>query len=273
MDRFLVKKRPVEEAADGNSTEASARKVARPEDPLLPASPSPEIACTESLLKELKDESWRSVLRHEFMKSYINTLATKVAAERAKHTVYPPTNDVFSALNYTPLTELRVVIIGQDPYHGPRQAHGLSFSVPRGVAVPPSLKNIYQELTTDIDGFIAPAHGNLEAWARRGVLLLNASLTVRQGQANSHADFGWQHFTDAVIQAANKHADGIVFILWGNFAQKKGKMISRARHYVLEAAHPSPLSVTKFRGCRVFSKANAYLTKKGRGPVDWRLPA
>ena len=153
--------------------------------------------------------------------------------------------------------QVRVVIIGQDPYHGASQAHGLCFSVSRGVAVPPSLRNIYTELEADVPGFKRPSHGNLESWARRGVLLLNATLTVRSGEANSHEKYGWQTFTDSVIHVLNARATPIVFILWGGFAQKKGKMINRNRHHVIEAAHPSPLSVTKFRGCKVFSKVCA----------------
>ena len=190
-------------------------------------------------------------------------------AEREKKTVFPPAPHVFSAFNLTSLPAVRVVVLGQDPYHGPSQAHGLAFSVNKGVQVPPSLKNIYTELEADVPGFKRPSHGFLNGWAEQGVLLLNASLTVRKSEANSHKDFGWQTFTDAVVRLLNARKEPIVFLLWGGFAQKKGKMISRERHHVIECAHPSPLSVTKWRGCKVFSKANAYLEKKGLQPIDW----
>ena len=193
------------------------------------------------------------------------------STQRQKKTVYPPPESVFATFNLTPLRDVRVVILGQDPYHGAHQAHGLAFSVCRGVAVPPSLKNIYTELEQDVPGFKRPAHGNLEAWARRGVLLLNASLTVRAHEANSHEKWGWQTFTDAVVRTLNQRSEPLVFILWGGFAQKKGKMINRSKHHVIEAAHPSPLSVTKFRGCKCFSKANQALVKRGMDEVDWSL--
>ena len=180
---------------------------------------------------------------------------------------------MFNAFNATPLADVRVVILGQDPYHGPGQAHGLCFSVRRGVPPPPSLKNIYKELATDLPGFVKPDHGNLQSWAEQGVFLLNASLSVRQGEANSHAKLGWQEFTDEVIKVLNRQPQKIVFILWGGFAQKKACRLNEAKHCVLKAAHPSPLSVTKFLGCKVFSRANAFLAKEGKEEVDWRVPA
>lgn len=205
-------------------------------------------------------------------KPYMAALAEKVTAERSRHTVFPPPELTFACLNMVPLADVRVVILGQDPYHDVGQAHGLCFSVQQGVATPRSLKNMYKELASDIPGFTPPAHGNLEAWAKQGVLLLNATLTVRAHSANSHAKFGWQLFTDAVVKLVNDHAEDVVFILWGGFAQKKGKsIISRSRHHVLEAAHPSPLSVSNFLGCKVFSKTNAFLKEKGKAPIEWEL--
>lgn len=218
------------------------------------------------------DESWIDVLSAEMEKPYYAALTEKVAAERAKYPVYPPEEQVFRAL-LTPLESVRVVILGQDPYHGPGQAHGLSFSVPRGQTVPPSLVNIYKELQADL-GLTAPKHGCLESWAENGVLLLNTALTVRCKSANSHALFGWTKLTDVLIRTVSNCTEHTVFILWGRNAQEKGALIDRSRHLVLEAAHPSPLSAHNgFFGCRHFSKANAYLEKHGRGAVDWSLPA
>ncbi len=187
--------------------------------------------------------------------------------------IYPPKGQEFNAFVYTPLNKLKVVIVGQDPYHEPNQAMGLSFSVPVGTPIPPSLVNIYKELSTDIEGFSIPNHGNLIPWARQGVLLLNACLTVTKGQANSHANQGWEEFTDGVIAALNEQESGLVFLLWGRPAQKKGSKIDRSKHLVLEATHPSPLSAYKgFFGCHHFSKTNEYLVSQGKTPIDWRLP-
>lgn len=252
--------------------EDDGAKRQKTEDAPKPEPPSFTPAAS-GLLEELTDAEWRSALQREFAKPYFDQLAQKLAADQKKHTVFPPRGQIFTAFNAVPLSRVRVVIIGQDPYHGPGQAHGLCFSVRRGVQTPPSLKNIYKELATDIEGFKAPGHGNLQSWADQGIFMLNATMTVRASQANSHSDFGWQTFTDAVIRAINEQASGVVFILWGGFAQKKGKVINRNRHCVLEAAHPSPLSVTKFLGCKVFSKTNAYLLKKGQEPIDWSVPA
>lgn len=217
------------------------------------------------------DESWIDVLSAEMEKPYYAALTEKVAAERAKYPVYPPEEHIFRAL-LTPLESVRVVILGQDPYHGPGQAHGLSFSVPRGQTVPPSLVNIYKELQADL-GLTAPKHGCLESWAENGVLLLNTTLTVRCKSANSHAAFGWTKLTDVLIRTVSNCTEHTVFILWGRNAQEKGALIDRSRHLVLESAHPSPLSAHNgFFGCRHFSQANAYLEKHGRGAVDWSLP-
>jgi uracil-DNA glycosylase len=216
---------------------------------------------------------WNPVLRGEFDKPYWASLMAFVAEERAAHEVYPPHEEVFAALHLTPLAEVKVLILGQDPYHGPGQAHGLCFSVRRGVRVPPSLQNIHKELRDDL-GLPVPDHGNLEAWARQGVLLLNTTLTVRAHQAASHQRQGWETFTDEVIHAVNATAECVVFILWGAAARKKRTLIDRDRHAIIESPHPSPLSAHKgFFGTKPFSRANDALVAAGRDPVDWSLPA
>ena len=221
--------------------------------------------------------TWQDVIGPEKQQSWFQETMAFVAAARAAGTiVYPPQKDVFNAFRFTAFADVRVVILGQDPYHGPRQAHGLSFSVLPGIPAPPSLVNIYKELATDIEGFKIPDHGCLQSWAEQGVLLLNTVLTVEAGRAHSHANLGWETFTDAVIAALNRHREGIVFLLWGSHAQKKGQIIDRARHVVLTAPHPSPLSAHRgFFGCRHFSKTNAILQQHGKPPIDWqpRLPA
>jgi uracil-DNA glycosylase len=215
---------------------------------------------------------WNPVLRSEFAKPYWNNLQHFVAGERARHVVYPPADDVFAALHRTPYANTRVVILGQDPYHGPGQAHGLCFSVRHGVAVPPSLANIYKELAADL-GIEPPQHGNLEVWARQGVLMLNATLTVRAGQAASHQGKGWETFTDEVLRAANDKPHPVVFILWGASARRKKSFIDLSRHTVIESAHPSPLSAHNgFFGSRPFSRTNAALEGAGLAPIDWRVP-
>lgn len=216
---------------------------------------------------------WNPVLREQFDQPYWRDLRRFVAAERAEHTVYPAPDEEFAALHLTPYAEVKVVILGQDPYHGPRQAHGLCFSVRRGVATPPSLRNIHRELHDDL-GIEAPSHGNLEAWARQGVLLLNTTLTVRAGQAASHQGHGWEVFTDRVISAVAAKQERVVFILWGAAARKKRSLIGGDRHVVIESAHPSPLSARNgFFGSRPFSRSNAALTSAGRNPVSWALDA
>lgn len=215
---------------------------------------------------------WNPVLRGEFAKPYWEPLQHFVRDERAHYEVYPPADEVFSALHLTSFSSTRVVILGQDPYHGPRQAHGLCFSVRRGVPVPPSLANIHKELTADL-GIAPPRHGNLEAWARQGVLLLNTTLTVRAGQAASHQGKGWELFTDEVLRAVNEKPHRVVFILWGTSARRKRALIDLHRHTVLESAHPSPLSAHNgFYGSRPFSRTNEALAAAGLEPIDWSLP-
>ncbi len=216
---------------------------------------------------------WNPVLRTELAQPYWPELQRFVAAERAEHPVYPAHDEVFAALHLTPFAAVKVVILGQDPYHGPGQAHGLCFSVRPGVAAPPSLQNIFKELRSDV-GIDAPGHGCLAAWAAQGVLLLNTTLTVRARQAASHQGKGWETFTDAVIRAVNDKPERVVFILWGALARKKKAFIDTSRHTVIESAHPSPLSAHNgFFASRPFSRANAALTEAGRSPVDWRLPS
>ncbi len=214
---------------------------------------------------------WNPLLRSEFDEPYWRDLQAFVAAERQRHTVYPPHDQVFAALHLTPYAGTRVLVLGQDPYHGPRQAHGLCFSVQHGVAIPPSLANIHKELHDDL-GIAPPGHGNLEAWARRGVLLLNATLTVRAGQAGSHQGKGWETFTDRVIRTVNDKPARVVFVLWGSYARRKKALVDTSRHTVIESAHPSPLSAHNgFFGSRPFSRANAALVEAGLEPIDWSL--
>ncbi len=216
---------------------------------------------------------WNPVLRDQFAEPYWRDLVAFVAEERARSTVYPPEPEVFAALHLTPLAQVKVVILGQDPYHGPGQAHGLCFSVRPGTALPPSLRNIHRELYDDL-GIEAPRSGDLTAWAHQGVLLLNTTLTVRGGQAGSHQGKGWERFTDEVIRTVSAKADTVVFVLWGAHARKKKALIDHSRHAVVESAHPSPLSAHNgFFGSRPFSKVNEALVAAGREPVDWRLPA
>lgn len=215
--------------------------------------------------------AWMTALQDEMAKPYFRELTAFVDQERACSTVYPAEADVYAALKLTPLENVRVVILGQDPYHGPRQAHGLCFSVQRGVVVPPSLRNIFQELRDDL-GVPLPKHGNLEHWARQGVLLLNATLTVRAGEAGSHQKRGWETFTDRIIEILGERDERLVFVLWGAYARSKKRLID-SRHMVIESAHPSPLSAHNgFFGSRPFSKINAALTSFGSSPIEWSLP-
>ena len=214
---------------------------------------------------------WNPILRDEFSKPYWPILQQFVADERAQGPVFPPHDQVFAALHLTPYAEVKVLILGQDPYHGPRQAHGLCFSVPHGVPQPPSLQNIFAELRDDL-GIEPPSHGNLEGWARQGVLLLNAFLTVRARQAASHRSAGWETFTDEVIRAVSAKPERVVFILWGAFARRKKSLVDLTRHVIIEAPHPSPLSAHNgFFGSKPFSRANAALAAAGRQPIDWSL--
>ena len=220
------------------------------------------------------DDSWLSELQGEFEQPYMQQLRAFLQQEKAAgKTVFPPGALVFNALNSTPLDQVRVVIIGQDPYHGPGQAHGLSFSVPPGVRTPPSLQNIFKEIHRDL-GLPIPPHGCLQSWAEQGVLLLNAVLTVEQAQAGSHAKRGWERFTSKVIEVINARREHCVFLLWGSYAQRKGEQIDRQRHCVLTSVHPSPLSAHRgFIGNGHFSAANKYLVEHGLTPIDWSLPA
>ena len=214
---------------------------------------------------------WNPVLRGELAKPYWAELQQFIATERARTTVYPPHDEVFAALHLTPFAEVKVVILGQDPYHGAGQAHGLCFSVRDGVPPPPSLVNVFKELQTDL-GIDPPSHGCLDAWARQGVLLLNATLTVRARQAASHQGKGWETFTDEVLRAVSAKPERVVFILWGASARKKRGLVDTSRHVIIESAHPSPLSAHNgFFGSRPFSRANAALVEAGREPIDWRL--
>ncbi|HIQ52865.1 uracil-DNA glycosylase [Halopseudomonas pachastrellae] len=220
------------------------------------------------------DDSWLGELQGEFEQPYMQQLRSFLQQEKAAgKTIFPPGPQVFNALNSTALDQVRVVIIGQDPYHGPGQAHGLSFSVPPGVRTPPSLQNIFKEIHRDL-GFPIPPHGCLQSWAEQGVLLLNAVLTVEQAQAGSHAKRGWERFTSKVIEIINARREHCVFLLWGSYAQRKGEQIDRQRHCVLTSVHPSPLSAHRgFIGNGHFSAANRYLVEHGLTPIDWSLPA
>lgn len=216
--------------------------------------------------------SWLAALRGEFDEPYMKDLRAFLAEEKRQHVVFPPGPEIFAAFDLTPLDRVRVVILGQDPYIHEGQAHGLCFSVRRGKAVPPSLRNVYRELHDDI-GFVPPGHGELTAWAERGVLLLNALLTVRAGQPFSHQGKGWERFTDRAIAELAARREGLVFLLWGAAAKEKARGIDARRHLVLSAGHPSPRSEKYFFGCRHFSKANQWFAERGEAPMDWSLPA
>ena len=217
------------------------------------------------------EASWKEALQAEFDKPYFASLAQFLHAEKAAgKSIYPPGSQIFKAFELTPMDRLKAVILGQDPYHGPGQATGLSFSVPDGVPAPPSLRNIFREIEDDL-GIRMSGRPDLEPWARQGVLLLNAILTVQAGQPASHRSAGWQTFTDAVIRCISDRLDGIVFLLWGNFARSKKSLIDTSRHYVLEAAHPSPLAGGAFFGCRHFSRTNEILLSQGKQPINWQL--
>ena len=217
------------------------------------------------------EQSWKEALAGEFSKPYFESLVNFLREEKAAgKKIFPPGSQIFRAFDLTPVKEVKVVILGQDPYHGLGQAHGLSFSVPYGVPAPPSLKNIFKEIESDL-GVKMSGCPNLEKWASQGVLLLNAVLTVRSGEAASHSKIGWEQFTDAVIKYISDNCEGVVFMLWGNFARTKSALIDHSRHHVLEAAHPSPLARGAFFGCKHFSKANAALSTSGRTPIDWQL--
>ena len=222
-------------------------------------------------LDDVRIESgWKEALREEFLSEYFAKIKENLLAAKAREIVYPPGNLIFNAFNLTPFERVRAVILGQDPYHGAHQAMGLSFSVPRGVRIPPSLVNIYKEIKSDL-GISEPASGDLSYWAKQGVLLLNASLSVGANRANSHSGFGWQVFTDAVIKILSARRQNLVFMLWGNFAKAKSALIDAQRHLILTAAHPSPLAGGAFFGCKHFSRCNEYLRAHGLGEIDWDL--
>ena len=266
----------VQEVIAAARAQPAAAAAAAADQPTAPA-PHPTFPRLFDLLVE---PTWREALKGEFDKPYARRLEAFVHGEWARHgsgRVHPPPHQVFRALNSVPLPQCRVVVLGQDPYHGAGQAEGLSFSVPRGVPVPSSLRNIYRELSDDVPGFRPPQHGSLEPWAHQGVLLLNATLTVRSGDANSHAKAsGWLEFTAAVVEALSRRRKGLVFLLWGKFAQDRAAAarVDPKRHHLLRSPHPSGLSAHRgFFGCRHFSAANALLEQEGLPPVDWRLPS
>jgi uracil-DNA glycosylase len=220
---------------------------------------------------DLPDNDWRNKLQDELEKPYLQKLWALIEQYYVEKKIYPPKEDIFNALHFTPYSKVKVLILGQDPYHGEGQSHGLCFSVRRGVKQPPSLKNIFKELEADL-GHRAPAHGELEAWAKQGVLLLNTVMTVEDGQAASHQKLGWEIFTDRIISLLNERETPIVFILWGRHAQAKKAAIDTSRHFIIESAHPSPLSArTGFFGSKPFSKANEFLVQQGIEPIDWEI--
>lgn len=216
------------------------------------------------------NEEWKTVLEGEFQKEYFQELTAFIKRENREKTIYPPGPKIFKAFNNTPFSEVKVVILGQDPYHNPGQAMGLCFSVPKEFRTPPSLNNVYKELKSDL-GIEPPSHGDLSSWSKQGVFLLNAILTVEKKKPASHRKKGWEQFTDAVIETLSEKKEGLVFLLWGNYAKNKKTLIDETKHHVLEAAHPSPLARTGFLGCRHFSKTNDILLKEGRQPIDWQL--
>ncbi len=220
------------------------------------------------------EASWKEELKQEFTKAYFQQIVAFLKTEKMQgKTIYPPGSLIFNAFTQTPFDQVKVVIIGQDPYHGPGQAHGLSFSVPDGIQPPPSLVNIYKEIESDMGVGMPAQQGNLSKWAQQGVLLLNAFLTVRANEAASHSKIGWENFTNAVIQKISDNKKGVVFLLWGKFAQEKQRLIDETKHHVLKAAHPSPLSAYNgFFGCKHFSKTNELLLNQGYDPIDWKLP-
>ncbi|MEY3421236.1 MAG: hypothetical protein RIR48_1525 [Bacteroidota bacterium] len=215
--------------------------------------------------------SWQDALKSEFLSPYFDQLAERLKADKIQgKTVFPPGNLIFNAYNTVNPSDVKVVIIGQDPYHNPGEAMGLSFSVPKGVSIPPSLRNIYKELAND-NGFIVPNHGDLTGWTHQGVFLLNAVLTVEKNKPASHRDYGWQTFTDHTINHLSNNYKNIVFMLWGNFAKNKKSLIDGTKHLILESAHPSPLAGNAFQGCKHFSKANQYLMSVGKSPINWQI--
>lgn len=226
-----------------------------------------------ALASGIVDPEWRQLLEPLINSPNFRAIESFLDKEaKDGKEVFPPREHVFSAFNFTPLKDVRVVLLGQDPYHDDGQAHGLCFSVLPGIKTPPSLVNMYKELVTDVPGFVVPSHGYLEEWAKQGILMLNATLTVEAHKPNSHAKCGWQNFTDGVIRLLSEKKQGIVFLLWGGFAQKKAALIDASKHRLIQCAHPSPLSATKWWGCKTFSKCNEELKSLGKGEIEWKLP-
>lgn len=268
-------------SADASATSPSKAVAAKKVFPLFEKKGA-DVAATSAtntgginLKQYVTDPEWAKALASTFDAPYFKQIeAFLVQEESSKNLVFPPRKDIFTALNVCPLSKVKVVIIGQDPYHDHNQAHGMCFSVLPGVKVPPSLVNMYKELTTDIQGFKTPGHGYLMDWAKQGILMLNATLTVQAHKANSHEKIGWQQFTDKIIDLVNERAGKpVVFLLWGNFAKQKAKRVNRGKHKVIESAHPSPLSANKWFGCHAFSLCNKALQELGEEPIDWKLPA
>ena len=266
------RERYLEEMGLGPVWKLRGRRESQPDAP--PAGVPPTAAPGSMSDDKVRLEpSWKGRLRLEFSQAYMQGLREFLNKEKsAGKAIYPRGSEYFAALDHTPFDKVKVVILGQDPYHGPKQAHGLCFSVRPGVEIPPSLQNIFIELKSDL-GIEPPDHGHLAHWAEQGVLLLNATLSVEAGKAGSHQNRGWEKFTDAVIDVLNREREGLVFVLWGSYAQKKGEFIDTRKHLVLSGPHPSPLSAHRgFFGCRHFSRINSYLQAHGKAPIDWRLP-
>jgi uracil-DNA glycosylase len=231
----------------------------------------PMTSSGKALIEYLHDPTWKNLLKSEFDKTYMRELEQKLNEDYQNKTIYPTTENIFSAFNLTPFEKVKVVIIGQDPYHGPNQAHGACFSVQPGIKIPPSLANIYKEIESDL-GVKMPAHGHLKSWAEQGVLLLNALLTVEDGKPMSHKNYGWEKFTDHVIDLINEKKENVVFMLWGSPAHNKAKNVDSKKHYVLKSVHPSPLSSYRgYFGCKHFSLCNQFLISKKIGPIDWKI--
>jgi uracil-DNA glycosylase len=277
LDKFIiVKKSDVDEKNKKRKNDEEAqspeKKLKTDEGALHLAEVIPiEFPADCPMAQTLKDEQWKKLLAVEFAKPYYKKIESAVATKRKEGEVYPPVHEVYNAFNCCPLDKLRIVIIGQDPYFNPGQAEGLCFSVKKGVAIPPSLNRIYKVIAENIPGFKIPKHGSLMEWAQRGVLMLNATLTVDKGNANSHAKFGWQEFTTEIMNILNKEKKGLIYLLWGNFAQKKGKVIDKTKHHILEAAHPSPMGGSAWNSCKHFSQVNEILKKEGKDVMDWTI--
>lgn len=266
---FLQNTKPI---AGSTSSAKTSKALAQPSATPIPAT-TLAAAAEVNLRQYVTDPEWAAALSSTFDLPYFKQIEAHLATE-ARSQVFPPRPDIFTALNVCPLSKVKVVMIGQDPYHDNNQAHGLCFSVLPGIKTPPSLANMYKELKTDIPGFQIPSHGYLIDWANQGILMLNATLTVHAHKANSHEKIGWQIFTDKIIDLVNERKEGkpVVFLLWGNFAQQKAKRVNRNKHKVIENAHPSPLSATKWFGCKCFSKCNDALKELGEEPINWILP-